>query len=957
MLIDECQFLLLNTSKNVVGYVLGCYGGDGSALQRKYSAMPSSPGLPVRVTVPSPWQSLPLSQADLGLLFTNSSPFSSTQTLLLIPPSGTASKPLLHASFGSYSITQMMMSEPIPPLSPSLSASLLSKTVVKERKGDEGNRYEVRVLFHMRGDPNQGTCVTLRAFKQTEEQKASCITQPPLGLCVVTLILPDVWFETYQNIQPNLDQPFQQHHSSKHRSRKRGRWHQYMPSGLRAKSGIPTIKIHLYYSYSFSIVSNLKAGPPVCVEEVLHQSERQMYYIGPVGLEEERTETNKIKQSSACLDGQVEEKLWLDSNVLILYSKGPVRAGRPIRVSVNLKDNLDGESIILRLKVKKGLLSLVVHPVTNSDLWTVSVEKTTGSKHDVISIISHRTGTPKTGVSAVHQLACLTLEGLHRSFGVAMTVTASWYVEYSGRRTAASPHEAATSFFSFIDRDVVGIAPITESNTIINTAILTSQPVSLPVIVLAVGQDGKVYDVTSAVKCHSASEHIVKVSHDCSVLFVDGSESGMGSICVEVEFSLGIFSSSLCMAVWAPVVPLRVSLSDSVLSPIEGWSYYSENGCTPVYQRSTIQILARFSAQSGAQGGQPTYLLGSPDWFVDVTELIRDWLRIENTQIAALDKQKYLVGLNPGITSVYVISSQWDGILGSADLTVTSEPVSPGDLSVQLVGGLGLSVNLSPSHPSIVTATVIAHNSLYNHGQEASISVWIQFSDDTAILVSAFTGIPYSLRLSSLADSVVTVTLAPFQRILAQGDGGGPLVKAELLVTTCEQVSNHIELETIQEGSKTRRLAKGSGWIRVNLNMDAWSIESEESNFEMLDVTDMLVDSNKNLYEDFEDDQIAVNFTRDYDGGDENYMFKENDLEQAVLIPNHEDSAVYFSPGVEKERKDMKTVDRQVEIGIGAVLSLLCLSCLLFLINCLPSFFTINQMSTQFFSECTFCRK
>lgn len=64
--------------------------------------------------------------------------------------------------------------------------------------------------------------------------------------------------------------------------------------------------------------------------------------------------------------------------------------------------------------------------------------------------------------SAVDQLACLSLEGLDRSFGVAMTVTASWWVEYSGRRTAASPHEAATTFFSFIDRDVVGIAPITE---------------------------------------------------------------------------------------------------------------------------------------------------------------------------------------------------------------------------------------------------------------------------------------------------------------------------------------------------------------------------------------------------------------------------------------------------------------------------------------------------------------
>ncbi|KAK2909067.1 hypothetical protein Q8A67_004904 [Cirrhinus molitorella] len=897
--------------------------------KRAHCQTPPSPSLPVRVTVPSPWQSLPLSQADLGLLFTNSSPFTSTQSLLLMPPSGTASKPLLRATFGSYTITQVM-SEPIPPLTPSLTASLLSKTIVKEMEGDRGEQYKVRVLFHMRGDVNRGTCATLHAFKQTEEQKASCITQPPFGLCVVTLTLSNDWFEPIQNIKANLDQIFKQRHLSKNRfrSRNRGKRHPYMPGALRGQSD----KIQLYYS-SFGIVSNPKVGPPQCVEEVLQQSERKLYYIGPVGLEDQQI--NKTEESSECLNRQAEEKLWLDSNVLIVYSKGPVRAGQPVRVSVNLRANFSVESLTIRLKVKKGLLSLEVHPVTNTDLWMVNVERTTGSKHDVISIISHSTGThpDSTGTSALSQVSCLSFEALHRNFGVAMTVTASWWVEYSTRKFAVSPHGTATSFFSFTDREVVGIAPITESNTIINTAILTSQPVSLPVIVLAVGFDGKVSDVTTAVKCHSANEDIVKVSHDCSVLFVDGSESGRGSICVELEFSLGMFSGSLCLAVWAPVVPLRVSLSDSVLSPIKGWSYYSEGRCQPVFQRSTIQILAQFSAQSAAQG-QPTYMLGSPDWFVDVTELVRDWLRIENSYIAALDKQKHIIGLKPGITSLHVISSQWDGVLGSANVIVTSEPVTPGDLAVQLVGGLGLSINSSPSHPAIVTATVNAHNTLYNHGQEASISVWIQFNDDTTIPVHAFSGIPYTLRLSSLAESVVAVTPAPSQRILAQGDGGGPLVKAELLVSTCETTLNHVELEVIQKGSEAKRLAKGSGWIRVNLNIDFWPMESEETNFEMHDVTDMFVDSNKDLYDNFEDQQITVNSTSDYEVG--NDVFRRNDLEQAVLIPNHKESAVYLSPGVEKERKEVKTADRQVEIGIGAVLSLLCLSSLLFLVNCLP---------------------
>lgn len=67
-----------------------------------------------------------------------------------------------------------------------------------------------------------------------------------------------------------------------------------------------------------------------------------------------------------------------------------------------------------------------------------------------------------------------------------------------------------------------------------------------------------------------------QVSSDCSTLFVDGSESGVGSTCVEVEFSLGKLSGSVCLSVWAPVVPLRISLSDYVLSAIDGWSYISQ---------------------------------------------------------------------------------------------------------------------------------------------------------------------------------------------------------------------------------------------------------------------------------------------------------------------------------------------------------------------------------------------
>lgn len=69
----------------------------------------------------------------------------------------------------------------------------------------------------------------------------------------------------------------------------------------------------------------------------------------------------------------------------------------------------------------------------------------------------------------------------------------------------------------------------------------------------------------------------LQVSSDCSAAYVDGSESGVGSTCVKVEFFLGTLRDSLCLTVWAPVVPLQISLSDTVLSPIKGWSYYQDS--------------------------------------------------------------------------------------------------------------------------------------------------------------------------------------------------------------------------------------------------------------------------------------------------------------------------------------------------------------------------------------------
>ncbi len=255
--------------------------------------------------------------------------------------------------------------------------------------------------------------------------------------------------------------------------------------------------------------------------------------------------------------------------------------------------------------------------------------------------------------------------------------------------------------------------------------------------------------------------------------------------------------------------------------------------------------------------------------------------------------------------------------------------------------------------------------------QEASISVWLQFSDDTASLLSSFSDLPFFLRLSSLAETVVVVTPGPRQRIFARGDGGGPLLRAELLVSTC--ADQPITSNSINEGDRdwtdtegegggrgggggTRRLARGSGWIRVNLDLGFLQpgrdkVEDGEE-FEF-DISDTLVESESDIYASNFDEDESGNVSSDYydkisrkvinrnwnEVGNRG-MVSRNNLERAVLMPSQEEGAVYFSPSQEDEgeRKEEEEGQgaRELEVGVGAVLSLLCLSAVLFLANCLP---------------------
>lgn len=75
-------------------------------------------------------------------------------------------------------------------------------------------------------------------------------------------------------------------------------------------------------------------------------------------------------------------------------------------------------------------------------------------------------------------------------------------------------------------------------------------------------------------------------------------------------------------------------------------------GCSLQYQHATVRVLTQFVAEA-PDLSQLSYMLG-PDWQFDITDLVTDFMKVEEPRIAQLQGGRTLVGREPGITTVQV---------------------------------------------------------------------------------------------------------------------------------------------------------------------------------------------------------------------------------------------------------------------------------------------------------------
>ncbi|KAM5238591.1 transmembrane protein 132D [Ctenodactylus gundi] len=719
-------------------------------------------------------------------------------------------RPALNASYGPFSIEQLVPHDLLPPSNPlgvtssfslnwRLKASVLQEKVYPSRP-------RVQVLFHVVGrdwgdpqTPERLPCLRVFAFRETREVRGSCRLRGDLGLCVAQLELLASWFSA-PTVVAGRRKPVEQ------------------PEGSPVELYYAVHAVDAHGDCARDDSRNGSAGARMGHSDV-DESGPPLHRIGSVFLYPAHS-------------GPSLKELRLDSNVAIHYIPRTARQGDVLTFPVSISRNSTEDRFTLRAKVKKGT-SIVGVRASSPSIWDVRESSEHTGKYAPAVIVCHKKSTApgNSADGSSDEVMQIDVE-VDGPGDPPATQLVTWQVEYPGEVTS----DLGVSKIYVSQKDLIGVIPLAMEAEVLNTAMLTGKTVAVPVKVVSVAEDGAVTGLLGSVECRSSDEDVLKVSDRCDYVFVNGKEV-KGKVNVAVTFSYQHMVSPLEMTVWVPRLPLQIEVSDTELNQIKGWRVPivsnkrpagdSEEedeeerrgrGCALQYQHAMVRVLTQFVADAAEPGGPLAYLLGS-DWQVDITELIRDFMQVEEPRIATLQGGQILTGQELGMTTIQILSPLSDAILAEKTITVVDEKVTITDLGVQLVTGLSLSLQLSPGSNRAIFATAVAQELLQRPKQEAAISCWVQFSDGSVTPLDIYDEKDFSLVATSLDEKVVSIHQGPKPVIMAaETEGQGPLVQVELAIS-----------ESCQKSKRKSVLAVGTASVRVKFGQSDASPNTSDS--------------------------------------------------------------------------------------------------------------------------------
>uniref|UniRef100_A0A8C6ZQY3 Transmembrane protein 132C n=1 Tax=Nothoprocta perdicaria TaxID=30464 RepID=A0A8C6ZQY3_NOTPE len=615
-------------------------------------------------------------------------------------------------------------------------------------------------------------------------------------------------------------------------------------------------------------------------------------------------------------------ELRLDSNIVVWLPSKPVKQGEVVNVYVTIANNSTVDQFILRAKVKKGV-NILGAKTSDPRQWDVKQEVGNGGKHSTSTVILKVIALPLPSFPLCRSNSLFN-EVVQMNFEIASfsslsgTQPITWQVEYPRKGTT----DITLSEIFICQKDLVGIVPLAMDTEILNTAILTGKTVAVPIKVVSIEENSAVTDISESVECKSSDEDVIKVSDRCDYVFVNGKEM-KGKVNALVNFTYQYLSAPLQITVWVPRLPLQIDISDTELSQIKGWRVpivsnkrptrdsddededeRKGRGCTLQYQHATVRVLTQFVAEDSSPWGPLNYLLGS-DWQFDITDLVMDFMKVEEPHIAKLQDGRILIGREVGMTTMQVLSPLSDSILAEKTVTVLDDKVTITDLGVQLVAGLSLLLQPSTANSRAIVATTVAQELLHTPKQEAVVSTWIQFSDSSVTPLDIYDSKDFSLSAVSLDESVVSIhqnAALKWPVVTAEGEGQGTLIKVDMMIS-----------EACQKSKRKSVLAVGNGNIKVKFGQN---------------------DADSNTGGDYDADEIENHASDRRHKVSDQDRYGQDGRYFGSSSAEREESAIRKVSTTENDLVQTPRGLSDLEIGMYALLGVFCLAILVFLINC-----------------------
>uniref|UniRef100_A0A8C1U4R2 Transmembrane protein 132D n=1 Tax=Cyprinus carpio TaxID=7962 RepID=A0A8C1U4R2_CYPCA len=705
--------------------------------------------------------------------------------------------PVINASYGPLStkreipldlVQSVQLFQPSPPvftLNWKLQSFVLTRWVYASSP-------KVRVLFYVAGrDWDRGEkekemkdelpCVTVYAFWQTQEVRGSCVIGNEHGTCMAEVDPPEGWFSPVESSSsrerqgPTQGNPVELYYQA--RPSANGPCTASGEEGKRWDMG------------------DENAGQP----QAEYMPVTPMQRIGSVRL-------LQVKQGAMPVS-----VLRLREAVVIQTSSKPLKKTDIASFYVYVKSSANLNTFSLRAMVKKRVCFRTATP-SNTLLWDITLD--TGPDGSVGVICQRKSTANVKRLSKLQAVLQMDFEVEDVSSQSEIQVI-KWELTLPDEVKMMGASEGTMRIYT-TQRDFVGLAPLVVDTELLNTAVLTGKRVTVGVRTIAVEQDGSVTDVSEFADCSSTNEDVLKVSDRCNFVYVNGKES-QGRLRMLVNFTYSYLSAQLEMNVWFPRLPLDIDVSDTELSQIKswripimstkskpGWSSEEERkgrGCMLQFQHALVRVLTHFVAEQSDPREPQAFFLGS-DWQVDVTRLVRYFLKVEDTNIARLQAGRILSGQDVGTTSIKVLSPLSDSILAEKTVRVVDDRVTITELGLQLVSGLTLSLQLSTGSNRAISATATTQEVLSNPKQEAVLSSWLQFSDGSLTPLDIYDPTHYRLAVTSLDEGVISVQDSPLT-IVAEGEGQGTLVRAEMTICEICQKSKRKSILAVGTGSLT----------------------------------------------------------------------------------------------------------------------------------------------------------